>query len=320
MSEHDASYKQLFSNPLMVRSLFEGVLQAASPDMDVPEAHEFDWEGAESLPTSFVTKGMRQRNSDCLWRIPRKAGPDLHLILLLEFQSTNDAHMALRVTIYVLLLYDALIKQGKISPSDPYPTVLPVVLYNGVKPWTAATRLSQKLRPTAPWRALVPNGGYILVDEGQLLAQGLVPEAGLMSLLIRLEHCPSIEQFQELVQTVIKQTVEPAYAPARHSLLEWIKNYLWRRNVPDHSLGHIRNFEELTTMLMQERMSWTDKIRIEGHQEGAANLLERLLLRKFGPLSPAIQQRIESATSAEIEIWSLAILDATTLDDVFSGS
>lgn len=327
MNKYDASYRLLFSNPLMVKSLFEGILQAASPDLALPAAIELDWNRAKALSGSFITKDLRQRHSDCVWCIPRTSGADLHLLLLLEFQSSNDTHMALRITIYVLLLYESLIKQKKISHGDPYPLVLPVVLYNGVTRWAAATRLAEKFETSAALSGIFPDGGYILVDEGELLRKGKVPQAGLMGLLIRLEHCQSIEQLQQLVQTVITQTADPVHASVRDALLEWTKHVLWPRNVKGRDASAINNFQEFNAMLIEGHVSWTDKLLMqgmqkgmkEGMQKGEAALLGRLLARKFGTLSQGVQERLSRATTAQLEVWSLNLLDANTLDDVFLG-
>ena len=48
-----------------------------------------------------------------------------------------------------------------------------------------------------------------------------------------------------------------------------------------------------------------------------AALLERLLMRKFGPLPAQIVQRVDRADAAQFETWSLGVLDADTLADVF---
>ena len=56
----------------------------------------------------------------------------------------------------------------------------------------------------------------------------------------------------------------------------------------------------------------------QGKLEGETALLQRLLVRKFGPLPNTLQQRIHSATPAQLETWSLNVLDAATLDDVFT--
>jgi len=55
----------------------------------------------------------------------------------------------------------------------------------------------------------------------------------------------------------------------------------------------------------------------KGLQKGEANLLLRLLTRRFGSLSEATSERINTASSAELERWTDNILDARTLEEVF---
>ncbi len=57
-----------------------------------------------------------------------------------------------------------------------------------------------------------------------------------------------------------------------------------------------------------------------GIEIGETGLLQRLLTRKFGPLPESLQQRIQTATPAQLEAWSFNILDAQTLDEVFGDS
>jgi hypothetical protein len=54
-----------------------------------------------------------------------------------------------------------------------------------------------------------------------------------------------------------------------------------------------------------------------GKAEGKAELLERLLMKKFGALSEASRSRLLSATDDELNDWSEALLVAATLDEVF---
>jgi flagellar biosynthesis/type III secretory pathway protein FliH len=53
-----------------------------------------------------------------------------------------------------------------------------------------------------------------------------------------------------------------------------------------------------------------------GKAEGKAKLLERLLTKKFGALSEPSRSRLLSATDAELNAWSEALLVATTLEEV----
>lgn len=58
--------------------------------------------------------------------------------------------------------------------------------------------------------------------------------------------------------------------------------------------------------------------RQEGMQKGEQNILLRLLVRRFGPLDAATEQRLQQASSEELARWSDNILDAQTLDEVFT--
>ena len=56
----------------------------------------------------------------------------------------------------------------------------------------------------------------------------------------------------------------------------------------------------------------------QGMATGERTLLIRLLNRRFGPLDPATQQRLESASTADLERWAENILDAQSLEEVFT--
>lgn len=56
----------------------------------------------------------------------------------------------------------------------------------------------------------------------------------------------------------------------------------------------------------------------KGKQEGKSELLQRLLVRRFGPLPQHIVQQITSATTPQIERWGDRVLDACSLAEVFA--
>lgn len=57
--------------------------------------------------------------------------------------------------------------------------------------------------------------------------------------------------------------------------------------------------------------------REEGLLQGQALVLDRLLTHRFGTLSASIRQRLSSASSRELDVWALNVLDADTLENVF---
>jgi predicted transposase/invertase (TIGR01784 family) len=157
--EHDASYKLLFSHPEMVVGLLRGFVRE-------PWVEELDFSSLEKINASYVSEDLRQREDDVVWRV--KLGPRwIYLYLLLEFQSTVEPFMAVRLLTYVGLLYQDLLRQGLIS--GKLPPVLPIVIYNGERAWTAATELAQLIEPMPPaLRCYQPNLHYWLLDENRL--------------------------------------------------------------------------------------------------------------------------------------------------------
>lgn len=55
----------------------------------------------------------------------------------------------------------------------------------------------------------------------------------------------------------------------------------------------------------------------QGMQQGKAILLERLLTKRFGPLSESVRTRLSNASVEELDRWAERVLDAPTLDAVW---
>ena len=142
MAQHDNSYKLLFSHPEMVRDLLVGFVQE-------PWLAELDLRTLEKVSGSYVSDDLRDREDDIIWRLQFK-GRWLYLYLLLEFQSSVDPYMAVRVLTYLGLLYQDLIHQKTVTAGQKLPPVLPIVLYNGKPRWGAATEIGQLIVSVRP--------------------------------------------------------------------------------------------------------------------------------------------------------------------------
>ncbi len=55
-----------------------------------------------------------------------------------------------------------------------------------------------------------------------------------------------------------------------------------------------------------------------GKAEGAAAVLTRQLTKRFGLLTPEAAQRLQTATADQLELWADRILDASSLEAVFT--
>jgi predicted transposase YdaD len=138
MTSHDNSYKLLFSHAEMVRDLLLGFVKEEW-------VRDLDFQTLEKVGSSYVSDDIRDRHDDIVWRV--KWGKDwLYVYLLLEFQSTIDVYMPVRILTYVGLLYQDLIRTKQLPSSGKLPPVLPVVLYNGKRRWNASIEMSDLIQ------------------------------------------------------------------------------------------------------------------------------------------------------------------------------
>ncbi len=117
----DRAYKYLFSHPEIVRQLLTGFVE-----LDVVK--DIDWDSLESFEKSFVSEEFKARESDLVWKV-RLSGKDLYIYLLIEFQSTVDRFMSLRMLRYICELYQTILKQ------EPGRKTLPAILPISTTSW-----------------------------------------------------------------------------------------------------------------------------------------------------------------------------------------
>ena len=190
----DPIYKRIYSFAEMVADLLRSVLPAGMLEA-------LDLRSLEKVPAAYVGDDFRQRHGDTVWRV-RAAGAEggwAYVLVLLEFQSSSDATMALRVNEYTVMLYRELLRTKAVEPSAEEPSagereglapsheepsagereglaprmkkaghlppVLPVLLYNGESRWTAARDVRDLIAPTGPFlAAFQPSQRYLLLD------------------------------------------------------------------------------------------------------------------------------------------------------------
>lgn len=121
---------------LVRQSAVKDTLRLAAREL----ARHLDFATLKRVPASFVTERLGQRHADMLWKALTVEGSWLYLFVLLEFQSTVDRRMALRMMDYTVRILRGLDKDD-LGPAGVHPPVLPVVIYNGERRWTAATNV-----------------------------------------------------------------------------------------------------------------------------------------------------------------------------------
>ena len=335
MSDHDQSYKRLFSHPKMMKDLLEGFIDEAW-------VKELDFSCLEAVKSSFVSEDYRRREDDLIWKI-RCRDQWLYIYILLEFQSTVDPFMAVRLMTYLGLFYQDLITQENLKVREKLPPVVPIVLYNGSRRWNTPLNINDLIIKTPPGlEKYLPHLQYLLIDENNY-HDLVLPFPNLVGALFRIENsqkCRDTTQIIEIIDQEVQNLINWCQEPRDKDLSQDFKNWLLRlilpRNLPDVQVSSILTLQEMRAMLAETIQSWYQeaekKGRAEGLEEGRAEGLEEgqtrgeirgkaqflilLLEQKFGSLKPEHHSLIKQMGLKELQYCLEQVLTAQSVEEI----
>lgn len=321
---YDHSYKLLFSEPAMVKDLLVGFFAENW-------INELDFDTLQRINKEYVTETLRERESDVVWKVQWK-DQWLYVLILIEFQSSIDPFMVVRMLSYVSLLYQDIIKEdSRIRKSGKLPPILPLVLYNGRIPWNAPTQFNTLIPDNLPkmLRKFQPEFTYWLLDEGHYIIED-VESDNLIAPLIALEQSHEAKDILETVNRLVKQLKEPTFDSIRRAYTVYLRRILRAKEIaPDLEINELH---EVQHMLSERVEIWKQRAIAEGRAEGQAlgkaegkaegitcgerAIVSRLLTKRFGPLN-AEQTLILNNMSAEALLdISDRLLDAKSIDEI----
>ena len=285
---HDPAYKLLFARPRMVRDLLDGFAARGW-------SGALDFDTLAPLPASFVSEDLQQRHGDLVWRIRFRDDRWLYLVLLLEFQATVDPAMALRMLTYTALLYQRLDADGVLRDHRALPPVLPVVLYNGRRPWTAPVEMTDLVAAgsdlLAPYQ---PSQRYYLLD-GARVADADLPADNLVSVLIGLEKTRDAARLRETLQALGDLLRAQGDDHLTQAFVTWLHQGLrFAGPLPSGEGDPLAQLQETQTMLEDNVREWTRELLEQGRAQGIEQGIEQ-------GRAQGIEQGIEQGRAQGIE-------------------
>ena len=296
--------------------------------------HSLDYSTLEKVSGSYISEDFKLREDDIVWRV-KVGGAWVYLYLLLEFQSSVDKYMALRMMVYIGLLYQDLIKRKEVLADGRLPPILPIVLYNGKQRWTSVTDVAE-LIPVVPGlvEQFKPRLKYLLIDENAYSDTELASLNNLVAAVFRLEQADSPATIEGLINLLIDWLDDRPDLRRMFSL--WIRATLMRKPNYGILLPQVDDLQEIKVMLADRLEQWAlayiaegelkgkqegrQEGKQEGRQEGEMLALQRLLSKRFGTLPADITRSISNASVETIECWLDRIIDAKQLSDIFKDT
>lgn len=332
-STPDDDYKSIFSHPDMV----EDIITHFAPG---PWLDEIDFSTLEPFKSSFVSDfdNPEDRHSDLIWRV-RYKDSWLYVYLLFEFQSTIHKFMALRMLVYVGLLYQDLIKNKCFDPDGKLPFILPIVLYNGAQRWNAPLATQALIaKPPQGMDHFLPQMAYFSIDEGSYTFEELERLNSLAALVFMLESQTTVEGLHKGMAMVLKWPENET----RQTLYNAIANLVtrvWRKKLPNIPMPHdgVNDLKGVFSMLSEnidimlaesarKAMAQGEELgekrgeargEERGKKLGNATMFKTMIVVRFGSVPEHITAKIDAASTDQLLEWGKRLFVASSLDAVF---
>ncbi len=312
MGQHDSGYKLLFSHPYLVESLIRGFVPG-------PWIDRLDFASLEASREAHPRDDVGVRYSDMIWRLRwRDSEKWIYIYLLIEFQSAEEPFMAVRVLDYDAGLYRQLVRALKLKIGDKLPIVLPLVLYRGASSWRAEEDVFDLIAPApAEIAPYLPHLRYLLLDANAYEANQLERMRNPAACLFWLEASRAIDT--RPIEQLVELLPKPEDADLRRAFKQWLVKVFLPTRLPGVNVPEVEKLEEVSSMMQENAIDWSAQWREEGRREGEAVLLLRQLGRLYGPLAPAIEERVRRAQADELLEWGERLVTSDSLDEVFGN-
>ncbi|MCV6636484.1 Rpn family recombination-promoting nuclease/putative transposase [Candidatus Albibeggiatoa sp. nov. NOAA] len=262
MNIHDCGYKKLFSNKTIFRELLETFVHLSW-------VQDLDFERCEKLDKSFVSEHYKETESDIIYKVHFKQSNRLpaYVLILVEFQSTVQRFMAVRMLSYVTNFYMDYIAAHK--NAHLLPPIFPIVLYNGDAKWTAPTNIKNLIEHANLFDTFIPHLDYFKIAENEFSKQELLKIKNVVSTLFLAEAHYDIELLKQELITVFNKAEDKK---AISILLNWFEQLVihGRHAQADYDvLNHVyQNQSEVKQMLLTAIQKEHDILRNQGIQQG----------------------------------------------------
>ena len=295
----DKLYRKLYAHPKMVEDLIVNFVKERFVE-------HIDFSTLKEHKTKFVADRNVVRESDMMFELKIK-DETVYFYVLLEFQSTVDKFMPVRMLTYIMLFYQDWLKKqieykrkikekekkGTLDEADveaiyetiKLPAVFPILLYNGDRKWTTPSELKELIG--VRYEALgkyVPNFRYYKIIENEFSVSSKKEIKSINAAMFELEQAGE-EDVSECALRLTKILTKEANPELKRDFKLWLNQLIRGYGISEKEINKIIKELEAGKMTLLETTikKNREKAKNEGRSEGAEkktievakNLLER---------------------------------------------
>lgn len=310
---HDKSYKDLYSKKEIAADLFKSLIDEKWTEYITPE-------NLTLVNKSYITSDYEETEADIVYK-SKINNNEVFFYILLEFQSTVDYRMPLRLLFYmceVLREYAVNAKHKKYDKNIKVPAVVPIVLYNGKDVWDVPKEFRKMIYNEELFSNHILNFKYDVFDishDENLKKEKLIESKNVTSAIFLLDQEMDALEFLERIKVIALYFNSLSDAEIK-AVKNWIKNTVVKE-LADSAIKILEADKEDVELMVARNAFILDemknKSKAEGKAEGRAE--GRVEGRAKGLEEGKIKGKAEGRKEKGIEIAKnlLDILDDETI-------
>ena len=323
---HDKGYKRIFS----IKKHF---LHFIKKYIALDWMMELEEKDLELIDKEFITDQFDTYESDLVYKVYTKEGV-IYLFFLLELQSYNDFTMPFRLLIYMTAIWLDHFKncdKNERSKKDyRLPAIMPIVLHNGERNWTASCRFSQMINNAELFGKYVVDFEYALVSVNTLTESKISSSNTLIDNIFLADKKRTRQDWTDSIAELMHR-IRAMDTNDLNEWITWFSNVIRKLNEDERGelITQIKEGDEkdmcssLERLLNKEKADgraegWKDG-RAEGWKDGRAKgkaeaVIE--LLEDLGNLSDSLKACIMEQTDLELlKKWHKAAAKAKSIEE-----
>ena len=270
---HDKSYKDLYSKKEIAIDLFKSLVNKEWTKYLVPE-------NLTLVNKSYITADYEELESDIVYKA-NVNNTEVYFYILLEFQSTVDYRMPLRLLFYIceiLREHAVNAKHKKYDKNIKIPAVIPIVLYNGDQKWDVPKEFREMIYNEELFGSSILNFTYDVFDisnDEKFNKENLISNKNITSAIFLLDQKVDPEEFLQRIK-VIALYFNSLSKDEIKAIKNWIKNTVVKE-LADSAI-EILEADKMEVELMVARNAFIlDEMKEKAKAEGIRDLAIKLL-------------------------------------------
>ncbi len=198
---HDKSYKTLFSN----KDIFLNLIQDFTDHTWSKSIHP---ENLILVDKSYILSDYEELEADIVYR-GKVGDKEVIFYVLLEFQSSIDYSMPIRLLFYMVEIWRDVLKDVKAEAIKKkefkLPAILPIVTYNGMDKWHVPRRFQDKIDTPELFGTNLLDFEYLLLDVNRYGKSELIEKQSIASAIFLLDQKTDVVEYLNRIATVAQE-------------------------------------------------------------------------------------------------------------------